>query len=69
MIKVYADFNDKTPDDGYRILQHDGTDLAEKVSQLGLSVGDQILLYQDEDDFEVVGTLDFKFVDTIGRST
>ena len=67
MIKVYADFNDKTADEGYWILQHDGTDLAVKVSQLGLSIGDQILLYQDEDDFEVVATLDFGFVDSIGR--
>jgi hypothetical protein len=69
MIKVYADFNDKTPDEGYWILQHDGIDLAAKVSQLGLAIGDQVLLYQDEDDFEVVATLDFRFVDSIGRGS
>lgn len=69
MIKVYADFNDRTPDGGSWILQHGGTDIAAKVPELGLSIGDSILLYQDEDDFEVVAILDFKFVDVIGRQT
>ena len=44
-------------------------DLAVKVAHLGLSIGDQILLYQDEDDFEVIATLDFRFVENIGLST
>ncbi len=67
MIKLYADFNDRTPDGGCWILQHEGTDIEAKVPELGLSIGDSILLYQDEDDFEVIATLDFKFVDVIGR--
>jgi hypothetical protein len=51
---------------GYWILQHDGSDLAAKMPELGLSVGDNILLYQDDDDFEVIAALDYKFVDSIG---
>jgi len=69
MFKIYAEFNDRTADDGYWILLHDGADLAGQVSQFDLSIGDQVLLYQDENDFEVTATLDFKFVDTIGRSS
>lgn len=69
MIKVYADFNDKTTDGGCWILLYEGTDLAIKVAHLGLSIGDKIRLYQDEDDFEVVATLDFRFVENIGLST
>jgi hypothetical protein len=69
MIKVYADFNDRTPDGGYWILQHEGTDIEAKATGLGLSRGDRVLLYQDADDFEVTASLDFKFVDPIGRAT
>jgi hypothetical protein len=67
MIKIYADFNDKTTDGGCWILQHDGSDLAEQVDELGLAVGDRVLLFQDPDDFEVEAVLEFKFVDIIGR--
>jgi hypothetical protein len=69
MIKIYTDFNDKTAEGGYWILQHAGTDLAEQVDELGLSAGDRVLLFQDPDDFEVEAVLDFKFVDAIGRET
>lgn len=67
MIKIYADFNDKTTDGGYWILQHEGADLADQVDELGLAAGDRVLLFQDPDDFEVEAVLDFKFVDIIGR--
>ena len=69
MIKVYADFNDRTPEGGCWILQHEGTDIEAKAPSLGLSPGDHVVLYQDEDDFEVTATLDFKFVSPIGRVT
>jgi hypothetical protein len=66
MIKVYADFNDKTPGGGCWILQHNGADIATQAARLGLSVGDTVLLYQDADDFEVTARLGFDFVDAIG---
>jgi hypothetical protein len=69
MIKLYADFNDRTSDGGYWILQYEGTDIEAKAADLGLSLGDRVLLYQDEDDFEVTATLEFRFVDAIGRET
>jgi hypothetical protein len=69
MIRVYADFNDRTPEGGYWILQHDGADIEACIEQLGLSVGDRVLLYQDEGDFEVTARLSFDFVGAIGRKS
>jgi hypothetical protein len=41
--------------------------IEEKITEIGLSNGDHVVLYQDDDDFEVVATLHHKFVDAIGR--
>ena len=67
MIRVYADFNDQTSDGGYWILQFNGAPIEEKIMEIGLSSGDHVLLYQDDDDFEVEATLYYKFVDPISR--
>ena len=39
----------------------------EKITEIGLSIGDHVLLYQDHDDFEVEATLRYQFVDALGR--
>jgi len=67
MIRVFSDFNARTPDDLCWILVYEGVDLSSCIEPLGLRRGDQILLYQDEDDFEVTATLDFRFVDILLR--
>jgi len=67
MIRIYADFNDQTTDGGYWILQSNNAPIEEKIAEIGLSSGDHVLLYQDDDDFEVEATLYYKFVDAIGR--
>jgi hypothetical protein len=67
MIRIYADFNDKTADGGYWILQFDDMPIEEKITEMGLSSGDHVLLYQDNDDFEVEATLHYNFVDVIGH--
>ena len=67
MIRIYADFNDQTTDGGYWILQSNNAPIVEKIAEIGLSNGDHVLLYQDDDDFEVEATLYYKFVDAIGR--
>jgi len=67
MIRIYADFNDKTADGGYWILQFDDMPIEEKITEMGLSSDVHVLLYQDGDDFEVEATLDYRFVDVIGR--
>ena len=67
MIRIYADFNDKTADGGYWILQSDNAPIEETVAEIGLVSGDHVLLYQDHDDFEVEAALQYKFVDALGR--
>ena len=67
VIRIYADFNDETADGGYWILQTDNAPIEEKITEIGLSRDDHVLLYQDEDDFEVEATLQYKYVDAIGR--
>ena len=42
-------------------------EIEEKITEIGLSSGDHVLLYQDDDDFEVEATLYYKFVDPISR--
>jgi hypothetical protein len=67
VIRIYADFNGQTADGGYWILQSDDTPIEEKITEIGLSSGDHVLPYQDDDDFEVEATLYYRFVDAIGR--
>lgn len=59
MLRVYCDFNDGTEDDRYWILYYQGKPLQDQIDQLGLIGGQRVLLYQDEGDFEVEGTLLF----------
>ena len=59
MLRIYCDFNDETEDHMCWILSYDGKPVDEQINQLGLKEGDRVLLYQDEDDFEVEGTLRF----------
>jgi hypothetical protein len=67
MLKVFTDFNGRTPDGLCWILVYGEKDLAEQLDQLQLKRGDEIVLYQDEGDFEVTATLDFRWVDMLGR--
>jgi len=67
VIRIYADFNDKTADGGYWILQADNLPIEEKITEIGLTIGDHVLLHQDHDDFEVEATLHYQFVDALGR--
>ena len=67
MLRVYADFNARTPDGMCWILRYEDSALEERISDLRLRKGDKIALYQDEDDFEVTATLDFRYVDILKR--
>jgi hypothetical protein len=59
MIRVYCDFNDPTEDDLYWLLYIDMKPLEDLAESLGLREGDRVILFQDEDDFEVEATLHF----------
>jgi hypothetical protein len=69
MLKVFTDFNARTHDGVCWNLVYNEIDLADKVDKLNLKGGDKIILYQDDDDFEVIATLDFRWVDVLGRDT
>jgi hypothetical protein len=64
VVRIYADFNDETADGGYWILQTDNAPIEETITEIGLSRGDHVLLYQDEDDFEVEATLQYIYTST-----
>ena len=67
MLRVFTDFNAITPDGMCWILEYEKAELGERISDLRLRKGDKIALYQDEDDFEVTATLDFRYVDILKR--
>jgi hypothetical protein len=67
MMKVFTDFNARTSNGACWILKYDGSDLGEKIDELGLAKGDKVKLFQDENDFEVIAVLDYKYVDLLQR--
>jgi hypothetical protein len=62
MLGVFTDFNARTSDGTCWNLVYQGIDL-------DLMKGDKIILFQDENDFEVTATLDIRHVDVSGRKT
>ena len=69
MLRVFTDFNATTNDDLCWLLIFREKHLAEQIDQLKLRRGERIILFQDDDDFEVVATLDVRFVEILGRET
>ena len=67
MLKVFTDFNARTSEDICWNLKYDNVDLERKIDDLKLNVGDKVRLFQDEDDFEVIAVLDYRYVDVLGR--
>jgi hypothetical protein len=67
MMRVFTDFNARTPSGICWNLVYLGLDLNDQVSNLELSKGDKIILYQDAEDFEVTATLNFGYVDILAR--
>jgi hypothetical protein len=67
MLKLFTDFNARTPDGICWNLKLDGKDFEERARDLKPSVGDVVLLFQDEDDFEVEAVLDRRYVDILGK--
>ena len=63
MLKVYTDFNNMTDDDVCWLLRYQDAPV-----QGGLFCkGDRVVLFQDGDEFEVEATVDFRFVQLLGR--
>jgi hypothetical protein len=66
MIRVFTDFQAIDSSGALFILKVDHEDLERQAQTLGIKVGDQVILDTHED-FELMGTLDFRFVDSLRR--
>jgi hypothetical protein len=66
MLTLYTDFQATDPDGYCWILRHNDTDIQEVAAALRLSKGDKVILDAHED-FIVIGTLDFRYVDYLKR--
>jgi hypothetical protein len=67
VLKVYTDFNEQAENDDSWLLLYRERELADQITELRLAKGDKVLLYQDEDDFEVTAVLDYRYVDMLER--
>jgi hypothetical protein len=68
MIRLFTDFQAVSSDGCVWILRHDDVDLDKQANDLKLSKGDKVILDAHED-FEVIGRLDYKYVEILGRET
>ena len=66
MRRLWADFNSRTPDGFLTVLQEGERDLAECAVDLGIKDGDKVVLYQDDGDFEIVGTVEYRYHEALG---
>lgn len=69
MLKLFTDFNAMTADGLCWLLKHDAVDLDKRIDDLKLGIGDEVLLFQDENDFGVTAVLDHRHVEILGRKT
>ena len=65
-MRLYTDFQAVNPDGFCWILRQEIVDPLDKINDLGLKKGDRVVLDACED-FQVLGVLDFRFVDDLGR--
>jgi hypothetical protein len=65
MVRLFTDFQAVGPTGYCYILKYNGVNIAE-AEGISLAKGDKIILDAGED-FEVIGSLDFIFVEYLGR--
>jgi hypothetical protein len=68
MIKLCTDFNTRSKDGLLMALFYNEKPLEAQIESLQLKHGDKVVLLQDECDFEVTGTLEFRYLEELGRS-
>ena len=66
MVRVFTDFQAIDSYGSFYILKVDHEDLERQAKTLGIKVGDKVVLDAYED-FELIGILDFRFVDILGK--
>ncbi len=65
MLRLFTDFNARTVGGACWNLVHAGVDADAAI----LRRGDRVILFQDEDDFEVEAVVDFRFVNELKRES
>lgn len=68
MIRVFTDFQAIDADGYLFILRLGDEELEQKADELGIKIGDEVILDAHED-FEIAGTLDFRFVNLLNRKS
>jgi hypothetical protein len=63
MLRLFADFNDRTQDGKCWNLMYEGASVDDKI----LRPGEIVILFQDNDDFEVQAEVNFVFVSELER--
>jgi hypothetical protein len=66
MIRLFTDFQAVGPDGYLWILRYKDDELSKETDDLKIAIGDKVILDAHED-FEVIGTLDFRYVEFLGR--
>lgn len=64
MIRIFTDFQAVDPDGGLFILKIGDQYIDECAESLNINVNDKVILDAHED-FEVIGTLSFKFIEML----
>jgi hypothetical protein len=67
MIRIYTDFNARTTEGECFLLFVGEKKLADCVGDLNLHVGDLVVLYQDDGDFEVEAELKYQRVELLNK--
>ena len=68
MIRVTTDFQAIDSKGSLFILRVNNEDFDNKAVSLGVKIGDKVILDAHED-FEITGTLDFRFVDPLAKKS
>ena len=70
-VRVYADFNDGCATDERVFwnlwLNDERLRTKSNLTKFGIRVGDKVILYQDPDDFEVIATLEWRYIDVLQK--
>ena len=67
MLKISADFNNRDHNGACFALRYGNNDLDKQAHALNLVEGDRVVIYQEEDDFEVEAILKYEDVQYLGK--
>lgn len=66
-LRIMTDFNERTREGHLVVLKVGDKDLEDEMGTLGVKIGDEVILYPNEDDFCVPARLGRGFVDELNE--